>query len=641
MYCLSEEQQEKETRQHGEGHTEKECEITKETSKESEKRDVLLRQVRIKLKPRKTKKALGHGATTATSSGKVVGTRSIKTGRAVHLDKWLCYHCRKPFTRKANLVMHLKRHKNIKSVDTAVQSSELQSSIHMVTVEKYPCHLCAETFTSKAKMFKHAKTAHQGTWLCPCCHRSFVAKSILIEHMRTEHKEIGNKSSDRVFSLLKDPSQMTSSEDTDDIRIVEVDKWLCHVCDKSFKDKQLLAAHLKALHLGKWLCHFCDEPFTDKEELVSHLKTHGDGDGKRPNIVVIKQPETKASTKPKLVAKRKSTKTNGNEALDVIASNIESFEVTDTSLSLFKCTVCHKFFKLKKSLQKHILKHEMNAETEPHDQVASNMESVQINEPSVTMFKCNMCGKYFRYKKSLKKHILKHTSQCQFCHQILETSLLDRHVREVHPRGDYLCVICNMKISQKAIFDYHMKQFHDKNDPEKKREKWREKKARKYIGIPPSEIANPDEVLTKKCDYCLLTIEASRMETHMERYHPNGEYVCAPCNYLVIARKGQKAIYTYHMKHFHGVTDPEDTDITETDVPEMSGSVTGSSKTPTKSGQPTKRNISEQKRAKAPGSAVPEKKLKKNSGVVITVRAVETASGKTAVIATTTKHGTS
>ena len=506
----------------------------------------------------------------------------------------------------------------------------------MVTVEKYPCHLCPETFTSKAKMFKHAKTAHQGTWLCPCCHRSFVAKSTLIEHMRKEHKQNGNKGSDRVFSLLKDPSQTTGCDDADDIRIVEVDKWLCHVCDKSFKDKQLLAAHLKALHLGKWLCHFCDKPFTDKEGLVSHLKTHGDGDGKGPNIVVIKQPEPKPNEQPKLVARRKSTKTNSNEALDVIASNIQAFEVTDSSLSLFKCTMCNKFFKLKKSLQKHILKHKISAETEPQDEIASNIESVQINEPSLTMFKCNMCGKYFRYKKSLKRHILKHTSQCQFCHQILETSLLDRHVREVHPRGDYLCVICNMKISQKTIFEYHMKQFHDKNDPEKKREKWREKKARKYIGIPPSEIANPDEVLTKKCDYCLLTIEASRMETHMEKYHPQGEYVCAACNYLVIARRGQKAIYSYHMKHFHGGTDPEDTDTAETDIPEISGNVT-----PTKLVQPAKRIHSEQKRANVQCSVVPEKKLKKNSGVVITVRAVETSAGKTAVIATTTtKPGT-
>ena len=518
-------------------------------------------------------------------------------------------------------MMHLKRHRKVKDIHTttAQSPSKFQSSnIHVVTVEKWPCHLCAETFTSKTQLLTHVKSSHHGTWLCPSCHKSFKAKSALIEHMRKDHDQVGGgQGMDRVFSLLKDPAwQKSRRPGEDDIRIVEMEKWLCHICDKSFKEKNILSAHLKAVHLGKWLCHFCDESFTDKECLVMHLKTHSESDGKRPNIVVIKQPEPKTDYNPSFVSSKQPVNivVHGKKAVRPTGRQTDEEDV-----SLLKCPVCYTFFNHKRNLKRHLVQHEKRGEGQIE---GSTDDAVEMGDSSSDqLFKCNMCDKSFKYKKTLKKHILKHTSQCQFCHEMLETSLLERHVREVHPRGDYLCVICNMKINQKGTFEYHMKHFHDKTKPEKKAKgNSKEKRLRKYMFIPNSEKANPAEVYTRRCEYCLMNIEGSRLQKHIETYHPHGEYVCIECNFLIIARKGQREIYQYHMKSFHDVLEPFDVVDAANEALEMDiGSVGEITLGP------------------SAGTCTPKSAEKSNSGVVITVRAVETPTGKTAVIATTTK----
>ena len=344
-------------------------------------------------------------------------------------DQWVCDECCEVFEEKGSLEKHQKTHEKRANEGGSTLPSTVKnkdSNIHMVFVEIWFCPLCNENFTDLKKLNIHAKSAHVGHWWCHFCHDSFTSKGLLIDHVWRKHN--GEETLDNMCSLLKTPSKAKRAKDVGETRIVEVEKWMCHLCSKSFKDKDQLVEHMYFVHEGKWLCHFCDKPFTDKENLIRHLKMH-ESPNKKPNIVVIKQPEkiTGGQTPRKFVTTGKSTPQASANA------------------------------------------------------IATKSVGNSIDEKETLEFACNACSRVFTYKKSFKKHMRTHTTNCEYCNQRVNTYLMDRHLMEVHPRKEYMCTSCNMNFVQKFIYSFHMQQFHDTTiqltEADKKKDGKRNKKS--------------------------------------------------------------------------------------------------------------------------------------------------------------------
>ena len=86
------------------------------------------------------------------------------------------------------------------------------------------------------------------------------------------------------------------------------------------------------------------------------------------------------------------------------------------------------------------------------------------------MFKCDVCGKLFCFKNSLKKHVdTKHSKpashQCELCHlSFTYKDSLTRHLKHMHSdiSDPVKCVICATVFKYKFNYYSHYKKYHKK-----------------------------------------------------------------------------------------------------------------------------------------------------------------------------------
>ena len=208
----------------------------------------------------------------------------------------------------------------------------------------------------------------------------------------------------------------------------------CHLCNKSFPNHRILVAHLKWVHNQ---CEYCDKIFKCQSDLSTHLKTH-DGEklyhcdqcsksftktgfldthmerihykgryrvkkeGSYQCIRCNKAYVSEGFLVRHLQVCKESpatlTNSDTHEIREVsnelrtatqsdITSNVESSEET-----LYQCDHCGKSFKKKGYLQKHIKLHD---------------PTEQSDERS---YQCNHCDKVFQKKKNLNQHQMTHWS---------------------------------------------------------------------------------------------------------------------------------------------------------------------------------------------------------------------------------------
>lgn len=194
----------------------------------------------------------------------------------------------------------------------------------------------------------------------------------------------------------------------------------CSLCDKVYKNSEILRQHMKSHHVtGTIECHSCKMTFTSLRSLKYHEQR------KHSNIEPV--PCTFC----------------GKKFLD--KKYLRIHENIHSQTNHFVCQFCGRKFIMKTNLTVHISRH--------HTKKSND-------------FICQICGKAFPFKLYLKKHFKIHTDykpyQCTYCEaKFRENTLLRKHVNSIHLKlRPFSCQYCHKTFTRSLYLREHMESQH-------------------------------------------------------------------------------------------------------------------------------------------------------------------------------------
>ncbi|CAH1792434.1 unnamed protein product, partial [Owenia fusiformis] len=202
-----------------------------------------------------------HITTPCEICGKLFGDRYMPKHRLKHLKGDLtCHECGMLLKGKKAMSRHMRAHG---------------------MPEEYPCSICGKLFSSRHGMLHHEKT-HVGIQLFRCrhCGNRFTTKHRLNIHYR-ENDVCARHTKISVLHFICDVCGRKMSGKRElighRIRVHGVgitDDFPCKLCDKVYKVKGDLLAHLREFHYKKYNCNVCGKMFGTARYLEVHMITH-------------------------------------------------------------------------------------------------------------------------------------------------------------------------------------------------------------------------------------------------------------------------------------------------------------------------------------------------------------------------------
>ena len=441
-----------------------------------------------------------------------------------------CEICGKEFTKSGNLNTHIKTHSAQKpfKCDNCLKGFALELYLrrHQALnkcVKKsnepitFKCEICCREFTKKGNLIIHIKT-HSALkpFQCDICLRSFTLELYLKRHQA--HKRCGlQKSGGNLESNAESPNQSAAAFTCNicgrrfkesihleqHVRLHESAKPYqhgCNICGKVFGRKSTLKFHmhshsivrpyqcgicLKRFKLPLYLkrhkgiksccprgrlaynqeimqsenvfrCNVCPQQFTEEAQLEKHLQCH-------------LQDKPKVHQTVRLF--RYSCDICGKEFKEM--KNLKVHRNIHREDKPFECDLCHRRFALIEYLKKHQknacnrtekagsssdacfrqfslrqYQKELNAENAcglDHDDGSSAVDSEpnpNIQKETMNSLKCDVCGKEFHRRKNLQLHMKIHVKgkpyQCDICFRLFSLpQYLRKHKGKNACRPDY------------------------------------------------------------------------------------------------------------------------------------------------------------------------------------------------------------
>ncbi|XP_022916535.2 oocyte zinc finger protein XlCOF19-like [Onthophagus taurus] len=185
---------------------------------------------------------LRHSSDFYNKIEKISGNKEIALKK-----KFPCQHCKKVFTRRNNLNVHLTLHAKTKP---------------------FTCEICFKTFANERHLKTH-KITHTNKYRCEMCQKSFTVPSKYQRHLRIHFKE-------KVFicpvencgKSFTDKSNLKGHEFTH----LNVKLFGCTVCNKSYRTRTQLNDHMKSHDNPKFSCKDCGKKYKWKSNLLVHLR---------------------------------------------------------------------------------------------------------------------------------------------------------------------------------------------------------------------------------------------------------------------------------------------------------------------------------------------------------------------------------
>lgn len=231
-------------------------------------------------------------------------------------------------------------------------------------------------------------------------------------HMRKKHKAPPIKCSqcDQQFYHQLHLEEHLNNHDESLLR--------CKECNKQYPTLAKLKKHQVAHRPEMYHCFKCDCSFKGKFMLTKHDQIYHSGE--RP---------------------REACHICGKE---VIRTNMKVHMKIHTERTPFECEECPKKFVRRITLIEHVMKKHKNQDI-PLKQL------------------CSVCGRGFRGKAEIRRHMRSHTGEkpfpCTLCDKrYREAKALRRHVSSAHmDERPFICEICTKGFHTKAILQAHMR----------------------------------------------------------------------------------------------------------------------------------------------------------------------------------------
>lgn len=191
-----------------------------------------------------------------------------------------CNKCERGYKRKADLVVHQRKHTNKKPYvcdqceKAFFQSSHLNTHRRTHSLEKpYVCDKCEYACRTKGNLERHKQRhsdSYEKPYICDECANTFTTKSNLEQHklIHTGQKSFACDTCSRTFrqrcGLISHQKTHTNQK-----------PYLCDVCEHAFAEKHNLTEH-KRIHTKEkpHACNQCGKKFRTSGMLKTHRNSH-------------------------------------------------------------------------------------------------------------------------------------------------------------------------------------------------------------------------------------------------------------------------------------------------------------------------------------------------------------------------------
>lgn len=351
---------------------------------------------------------------------------------------YLCSICGKAFT----LPKYLSKHLRVMHQDDSKRKDDTLLGIEKIEHERTPfrCAFCKKMYTRKHTLKLHIKThLGRGDYKCSTCDREFHSQAVLKRHSRI-HTDLRPHKCPICEKTFRDKAHLlTHMQVHSDERPYE-----CNVCGYKFKQVSAFNRH-KRLHtdVTKYLCSICGGLFSTKVHLKNHLLIHMRA---KPHACGLCGRTFRLKATLKLHSLTHLAP--GSFPCDLCGKTFKRAHLLNHHRKRHKtytCSICGDGLTDPRSLRVHMKGHEgiqlhsctiCGKQFFREDMLNFHMKGHVSARP----YQCSYCSKRFIKQKDLDIHTLTHSEPrfgCEVCGRRfrLEVSL-KKHMDKIHSEGN-------------------------------------------------------------------------------------------------------------------------------------------------------------------------------------------------------------
>ncbi|XP_058832115.1 transcription factor grauzone-like [Topomyia yanbarensis] len=300
--------------------------------------------------------------------------------------------------------------------------------------------------------------------------------------------------------------QRTNRSNDENRKILEFYEMNCEFCSETVSTFGRLQTHCRNVHNKRAGVKCCDRIFYVKSRIIEHINSHQNP--KRYHCAICNRYY------------------HSKDYLELHNVKMHS----NTVEKPFDCEKCDKSFHQQGLLNAHLKTHIQVECSVCHRMLANiyNLKMHMLRHSDNVKHICDTCGKEFRCKESIERHIKRHMGinpverlQCHICSRwITGKRNLKLHMRTVHcdKNQEFSCDICYQKYRNERSLSVHKGRVH----VEKKFEcEFCGKKFKRSINWKEHRASHTGETLYS-CDVCGMTSNSNgNLYSHKKNKHPD------------------------------------------------------------------------------------------------------------------------